>query len=770
MDPNQLPQPQQIAKPMTTLDNFQNPASVDQIPDTPTATNSLYAQSYDASSVNKIVKTYMTLNKLVFWIGMYVLLFIIAIIIVWRLTLPDTSISFPMRSEDIITQEDVLKENSIGISEKDSVAHDIAIIVKQGMLTLQWNAFVSVNNLVTYKWFTLPQKTSLTLSSSTGDLQQSSHFVSRSHTIQELDQYLKTIVFDNYVSSPTITSTVAQNILLSTKHPLIQYFGIQCLLYPRVGNLPCDIVANQTLPKIAIYNLSMHYDEILTLSKRLQGTNHEIIFCDTIKQYLFLSNDTHASIKEVMTRCGEKYENLFNEFSSFRTIQDQLSKQSIQSNVTTSAVLNSYKLVSVMQEIYHEITKWNNINDLRIGSYVDYVRSLLKSPQYIQWFYMDVIARYNNTFLSPTLTKNSVVARGEEASVYRRLLLELNELNEWSVSKGFTWLNSLISNSELLSSSGSSYTGEDIVVQLTPLERFNQNYSFANYIIVDSKENENQTLSVSGRLRFDTDVWLANNTPLNIVFIYKDQRFYAQSINMSRHPLLTLSINPKLSIQPLSISELYDLIIQTQKTLSGVKPSQSVCTAFEKDSTMKSCSTQQVRFVKKDVTYVFIYDALQGVTNYTISDKNIETSAKQNYGSTITLTKDPVEAIKIILNHTAPAVQATTWSDIVWWAQEVQIQKHFDEIWSTINNITKSQTNYVIDFTVKWYKLTSVYDPVQQSIIGLWIILDKTTYPIRNFKFAFLTASLSDKELFKNDLRTFLLQYDPLTVRRLQIK
>ena len=43
---------------------------------------------------------------------------------------------------------------------------------------------------------------------------------------------------------------------------------------------------------------------------------------------------------------------------------------------------------------------------------------------------MDVIARYNNTFLTPTLTKNSVVARGEEASVYRRLLLELNELNE----------------------------------------------------------------------------------------------------------------------------------------------------------------------------------------------------------------------------------------------------------------------------------------------------------------------------------------------------
>ena len=48
---------------------------------------------------------------------------------------------------------------------------------------------------------------------------------------------------------------------------------------------------------------------------------------------------------------------------------------------------------------------------------------------------MDVIARYNNTFLSPVLTKNSVVARGDEAAIYRKLLLEVNEINQGSVSK-----------------------------------------------------------------------------------------------------------------------------------------------------------------------------------------------------------------------------------------------------------------------------------------------------------------------------------------------
>jgi hypothetical protein len=44
------------------------------------------------------------------------------------------------------------------------------------------------------------------------------------------------------------------------------------------------------------------------------------------------------------------------------------------------------------------------------------------------------------------------------------------------------------------------------------------------------------------------------------------------------------------------------------------------------------------------------------------------------------------------------------------------------------------------------------------------------TYPIRNFSFSFANATTEDIELFKNDPASFLLQKDPLTVKKLQLK
>ena len=770
MNPNQIPtpsnQPLQSSQETTSLDTFSHQES--PIP----VTDSLYVSWSSTTHVDKVVKTYMTLQKLFFWLGIHVVLLIVVLIVVWRFTLPDADIPFPMRNQELQLKESQLQNQVIWITEQDSLTHDIKVIVKQWSLQIQWDKLLSVNNLVTYKGFTLPHKTFITLLNWTGELQPASYFTTRSYSLDELDAYMKKIIFDNYASSSATLPTFSQTQLLYTSQPLMKYFGVQCLLYPTQTNIVCNTLAQSVLPKLGIYNLTNHYSELIELSDKVQRTSHQVTFCNAIKQYLFLSNDLNDTIKQVMEQCGREYEDMFSEFSAFRTIQEQLSKQSVQPNVTSSAVLNSYKLLSVMQEIYQEITKGNSINDLRISSYLDYVRSLLKNTQYIQWFYMDVIARYNNTFLSPVLTKNSVVARWDEAAIYRKLLLEVNEINQGSVSKWFTGLQLLVSNPSLISvSSGALYTGDTtIALNLSLSERFTQSYSFTNFIILNAKENPNQTLSVEWRLRFDSDVWLTNNTPLTAVFLYKDQRFYVQSIVMPRQPLLTLSINPKLAIKPLSISELYDLIVDTQKWLSWAPVTSSdVCSTFKNDKTLTSCTPQQAVFTRNSIKYVFTYNSTQWVTNYSISDKVLEQSVMNTYWSAITLTKNPVEAITILLSH---KVEKENISPITWdvgWVQEVQIQKHFDEIGATIVKITKNNAYYVIQFTIQSYNFTAVYDASTQSIIGLGITINTTTYPIRNFQFQFLTASVADKTLFKNDPKTLLLQYDPLTIKKLQL-
>jgi hypothetical protein len=131
-----------------------------------------------------------------------------------------------------------------------------------------------------------------------------------------------------------------------------------------------------------------------------------------------------------MVSCGKQYEESIADFISFRTIQEQLSRESINSTVTSSTLLNIYKLISVQNDIYYEITVGKDINTTRITSYNNYVEALLKSPDLIQSFYFDVIARYNNSFLLPELTKASVTARGERSEDYKKIIEHMKKLNQ----------------------------------------------------------------------------------------------------------------------------------------------------------------------------------------------------------------------------------------------------------------------------------------------------------------------------------------------------
>gem|GEM_PF-4524988 len=56
-----------------------------------------------------------------------------------------------------------------------------------------------------------------------------------------------------------------------------------------------------------------------------------------------------------MNQCGEEYERFYNEFATFRNIQEQLDKTYINPSVTASPLLNAYKLVSTQQLIYNEL-------------------------------------------------------------------------------------------------------------------------------------------------------------------------------------------------------------------------------------------------------------------------------------------------------------------------------------------------------------------------------------------------------------------------------
>jgi hypothetical protein len=84
-----------------------------------------------------------------------------------------------------------------------------------------------------------------------------------------------------------------------------------------------------------------------------------------------------------MVSCGKQYELSVADFISFRSIQEQLSRESISPNVTPSTLLNIYKLLSLQNDIYYDIIIGKNINTTRINGYNNYIEALLKSPDSI---------------------------------------------------------------------------------------------------------------------------------------------------------------------------------------------------------------------------------------------------------------------------------------------------------------------------------------------------------------------------------------------------
>jgi hypothetical protein len=103
---------------------------------------------------------------------------------------------------------------------------------------------------------------------------------------------------------------------------------------------------------------------------------------------------------------------------------------------------------------------------------------------------------------------------------------------------------------------------------------------------------------------------------MNVKFIYTNQRFYVQSIELPRHPSIAAIINPKLAIQNLPISEVYNLIIANSKTVSN----QDVCTTFKSEKSMIKCNNNQITFMQNKIQYTFNYNQSNNITSYIISD------------------------------------------------------------------------------------------------------------------------------------------------------
>lgn len=730
-------------------------------PQNPQTNGSLYIWSN--LEVQKVVNTYLILHRVFFWLWINIIIIIFSILIVRNISAGDLWLSFPIRNNDIKLQEESLMNTLSIIDSKSYKENDIRAIIKQWPLSIDDKYVETSDNLITYKWYVTPRTIKIPINN---ELKKITYFNDTWYDLRSLDLYLNSFILNsNSNKDQNFIATAAT--LLPLQTTFIKQFNLECLLSTRFTKFTdtfCQQAFEEVSSIIPLYDLRQDYIWLTEVSRAVQWTEYAWAFCDTVKKYIFFSNDSGKEIKDIMVSCGKQYELSIADFISFRNIQEQLNRETINSTITSSTLLNIYKLLSTQNDVYYDITIWKNHNTTRINWYNNYVESLLKSPDSLQSFYFDVIARYNNIFLIPELTKASIIVRWELSDEYKKILEHMKKLNQWDSIAWHQWLVAYIKNPNLLELWTTNLWIGSTAFSL--IDNFKQIYSFPDFIIKSSSWIDEKTLSVSGLLRFSDNNWLANNTPMNVTFVYSNQRFFISSIVLPRHSAITTIVNQKLAAQLLPINEVYSLILENNKATW----TKDVCSTFKWKTILVSCTATQVIFNQNKIQYTFNYTLENGVSSYSISNNTIDNAVKAVYGKSITITKNSVDAINLVLNYSIekePDV-VNLWEPI-WGVKEVQIQKDFDQIGAIISEITTSKSNTIVRFTLKAYSFIAIYDTNKKNILGLWIII-WTTYPIRNFTFSFLTAKSEEIELFRSDPATFLLQKDPLTVKKLQLK
>jgi hypothetical protein len=715
--------------------------------------------SSDDQSYTRVVRTYEVLHKLFFGLGIFIIL-----IIIWSLMVPFMISQWTtlLRNSHIEKKEQELLSGMQFVMHQYDTHPLIKLFIKQWNLVVDTDTIQTTNNLLTYKKFVLPKSISI---SATNTLQPLDYFTTTTLSGEyqsALEYYMKTIVLTPLIDN---SNAVRQDMhFLQPDRGLFDYFGVNCISNSPIIDTYCDRAIDTMIKVLPIYDLKKDYIAVQTLASQLKPTSFAVPFCDAIKQYIFFSNDSSESIRSVMITCGSDYEAFYNEFSSFRSIQDQLDKQFINATVTASPLLNAYKLVSTQQFIYNEMNA-GKFNEIRLRSYNKYVEELLRKPSSLQSFYFQNINRFNNTYLIPEITRTILKNKTLENKELKSVLDDLKTINEGDSILWYTGLSEILNSTMVWS--GTIITS--LIDNRSLLDIFRDSYNFENFTVSTvSSGSQSDHVKVWWSFRFYSSASIKGIVPADMELRYTD-KFIVDSITIPWYPLLTDTLATVLKTQSLTIPALYSLLV-TDAARLNTKP-KSICENLQWKLWLVSCSPQQIVFTGKIATNTVTYTIKHTngeLISYTLSDSVLNTKAQADLWVPTTTSTSLLVFIDELLRYkpstTVPSSQTTT--PTVSSSKVIQIREDFSILWAEVWDINILWSYYSVKFSLSNINFLVAYDLDKQNILGWAIVIGDKTYAIRGFILSLKDAKSKDLILFKNDPKSYLLQKDPLTVKK----
>lgn len=204
-----------------------------------------------------------------------------------------------------------------------------------------------------------------------------------------------------------------------------QFFGLSCLDTISAGSFVCQHYVNQFLKSFYVYDLAgvggnnamsdtftvntqPIPDEFFTIYEKLKyNSNNQKRFCSGILQYLQYGGKNDNRFWEIFSDCGSEEYATYTELRDFLTIKESLALGYVDAKVSSSKMLNEYKLFVMQQLLYKSLLASEDANSL-LQSYLSFLSDLLlreanRSSQLINQFARDFTYWYNVSIVDPYL-------------------------------------------------------------------------------------------------------------------------------------------------------------------------------------------------------------------------------------------------------------------------------------------------------------------------------------------------------------------------------
>ena len=334
-----------------------------------------------------------------------------------------------------------------------------------------------------------------------------------------------------------------------------QFFGLSCLDTISAGSFVCQHYVNQFLKSFYVYDLAWVGgnnalsdtftvntqpipDEFFSIYEKLKyNSNNQKRFCSGILQYLQYGGKNDNRFWEIFSDCGSEEYATYTELRDFLTIKESLALGYVDAKVSSSKLLNEYKLFVMQQLLYKALLASEDANSL-LQSYLSFLSDLLLKESNRNWelinqFTRDFTYWYNVSIVDPYLKDEKSKIDKETRNTLTTRLFSIHNGNKTLNFTGLAKQSTLN-----IDTTSTLWTPEKSNSQnLEELFRANLPSQFRLTSLTNQEETE--SLIVKGLDR-DTDV------RLEAVIKFDGVKLYVEKVSISGNKALESFVNALL--------------------------------------------------------------------------------------------------------------------------------------------------------------------------------------------------------------------------------